>query len=140
MSTDISITDTSMGNGAMGGDATINVGGGDSTMHAAIPDATLHSPIAQASSLAMDVTARTNGMAGQPEHVSGDYFVLKGVRYRNVKCLSDNSGEAQVFLVEHEGEEHVLKIYYPNFKVNKKIFQTVLAFDFEMLVKVYDFG
>ena len=72
--------------------------------------------------------------------VEEKYFLLKGVKYRNVQSLSDNSGEAQVFLVERNGENYVLKIYYPNFDVNKKILQTVYNFDFEMIVKVYDFG
>ena len=72
--------------------------------------------------------------------VEENFFLLNGVKYRNVQSLSDNSGEAQVFLVERNGENYVLKIYYPNFDVNKKILQTVYNFDFEMIVKVYDFG
>jgi serine/threonine protein kinase/uncharacterized membrane protein len=72
--------------------------------------------------------------------VEDSFFLLKGVKYRNVQSLSDNSGEAQVFLVEQNGEKYVLKIYYPNFDVNRKILQTVYNFDFEMIVKVYDFG
>ena len=72
--------------------------------------------------------------------VDDSFFLLKGVQYRNVRSLSDNSGEAQVFLVERNGENFVLKIYYPNFDVNRKILQTVYNFDFEMIVKVYDFG
>ena len=54
--------------------------------------------------------------------------------------MSEDTGEAQVFLVEHDGEKYVLKIYYPNFDVNKKVLQTVYNFNFEMIVKVFDFG
>ena len=67
-------------------------------------------------------------------------FILKGVTYKKVECLSDSSGEAQVFLVEHDGMEYVLKVYYPNFDVNKKLLQTIRSFSFEMIVRLYDFG
>lgn len=78
----------------------------------------------------------------QPEapETSNGFFVLKGVQYKNLKCLSDTSGEAQVFLVKNEGQEYVLKVYYPSFDVNKKLLQTIRSFDFEMIVRIYDFG
>ena len=85
-------------------------------------------------------TFRADGVEVQNADVEDKVFVLKGVNYRNMQSLSDNSGEAQVFLVERNGENYVLKIYYPNFDVNRKILQTVYNFDFEMIVKVYDFG
>ncbi len=69
-----------------------------------------------------------------------DCFVLKGEEYRMVKCLSDNSGEAQVFLVEHEGSEYVLKVYYPNIDVNKKLLQVIRSFNFEMVYHLIDYG
>ena len=87
----------------------------------------------------MESTYRA-GVVTQSDDVNGQSFVLKGVIYRNVQSLSDNSGEAQVFLVERNGENYVLKIYYPNFDVNKKILQTVYNFDFEMIVRIYDYG
>lgn len=95
-------------------------------------DVTLHPSV--------DGTVRADGVARQADSVSGQYFMLKDVSYRNVQTLSDNSGEAQVFLVERNGENYVLKIYYPNFDVNRKILQAVYNFDFEMIVRVYDFG
>ena len=70
----------------------------------------------------------------------GDYFILKGEKYRNLECLSDNTGEAQVFLVEKDGNEYVLKVYYPNFDVNKKLLQTIHNLDFEMIVDLIDYG
>lgn len=67
-------------------------------------------------------------------------FLLKGITYRKLECLSDNSGEAQVFLVEYEEKPYVLKVYYPSFDVNKKMLQVIRSFEFEMIVKLYDFG
>ena len=85
-------------------------------------------------------TFRADDVDIQNTDVDESFFVLKGAKYKNVQSLSDNTGEAQVFLVERNGESYVLKIYYPNFDVNKKILQTVYNFDFEMIVKVFDFG
>lgn len=86
-----------------------------------------------------DVTVRAISRT-EPLPVSGNGFMLKGVLYKNIKCLSDNSGEAQVFLVEADGQEYVLKVYYPNFDVNKKLLQVIHSFDFEMIVRLTDYG
>lgn len=90
--------------------------------------------------VSVEGTMRTDGMAVQDEQTMEDSFILKGVTYRKVSVLSDNSGEAQVFLVENEGDNFVLKIYYPNFDVKKKILQVIYNFGFEMIVKIYDYG
>ena len=96
------------------------------------------------SSGAMDMTVRSTAEPEQidtdMDDVAGDYFVLKGVKYKNKQCLSENSGEAQVYLVERNGEEYVLKIYYPTFNVNKKMLQTIYNFKFEMIVSLLDYG
>ena len=111
---------------------------GDQTLRPAAMDQTA------APSGAMDTTMRTATGPDQTDSdqqdVAGDFFVLKGVRYRNKKCLSENSGEAQVYLVERGGEEYVLKIYYPTFNVNKKMLQAIYNFKFEMVVSLLDYG
>lgn len=87
-------------------------------------------------------TLRPEGNAGVfPSPSAGNkVFVLKGVNYEQVKCLSDNTGEAQVFLVKRDGQEYVLKVYYPNFSVNKKLMQLIRSFNFEMIVHLIDYG
>ena len=69
-------------------------------------------------------------------------FLLKGDTYEWVRTLSESSGEAQVFLVRRQGEsdEYVLKVYYPNFDINKKLMQVVRNFQFEMIVELFDYG
>lgn len=69
-------------------------------------------------------------------------FVLKGDTYEMIDTLSESSGEAQVFLVRCIGEqqEYVLKVYYPNFDINKKLMQVVRSFQFEMIVELFDYG
>lgn len=112
----------------------------DGTVRPANPDGTVRVSSTMSTSIGLDGTVRADNSSMQQESVNDNSFLLKGVRYRNIQCLSDNSGEAQVFLVEKDGEEYVLKIYYPNFDVNKSILQTVLNFDFEMIVRVFDYG
>ena len=63
----------------------------------------------QASAMADDQTIRTNRIANDDEEKTGD-FILKGKCYQNIKCLSDHSGEAQVFLVKDGEGEKVLKL------------------------------
>ena len=67
-------------------------------------------------------------------------FMLKGRIYQSIKCLSDNSGEAQVFLVKGEEGERVLKIYYPNFTIKKTLMRIIQNIGMEMIVKIDDFG
>lgn len=71
---------------------------------------------------------------------TGQFFTLKGDRYFLVRSLSETSGEAQIFLVSRGGKEYVLKVYYPNYDVNRKLMQAVRSFQFEMIVSLYDFG
>jgi serine/threonine protein kinase len=72
--------------------------------------------------------------------ISNSNFLLKGKLFKNVRCLSDSSGEAQIFLVSNDGREFVLKLYYPNYKSKKKITKIIVNFDFEMVIKLFDFG
>ena len=71
--------------------------------------------------------------------VAGD-FIIKGKVYHNLKCLSDNSGEAQVFLVECDQKQMVLKIYYPNFSIKKTLLRIIQSFGMETIVKIFDYG
>jgi len=113
-------------------------------------DGTLRPSVQGTAPLANDSTFRpANDSTMRPSMPMADddndtqndnYFILKGKKYLNLQCLSDNSGEAQVFLVEKDGEHSVLKIYYPTFNVNKKLLQAVFNFDFEMIVHLKDFG
>ena len=83
---------------------------------------------------------RQNIDAATQEELNGDGFLIKGEFYKRISSLSDNSGEAQIFLVSYQGEEKVLKIYYPNYSINRKLMQTLHNFQFEMIVRLDDFG
>ncbi len=88
-------------------------------------------------------TRRAGGMNGTDGSAGGDSttdFILKGRVYRGIKCLSDTSGEAQVFLVEGDEGEMVLKIYYPNFTIKKTLMRIIQNFNMEMVVRISDYG
>lgn len=87
-------------------------------------------------------TVRPNKPAPSGSNGNSDtkIFNLKGDEYEMVKCLSESSGEAQVFLVRRNDKEYVLKVYYPNFDINKKLLQVVRSFQFEMIVELFDYG
>ena len=107
------------------------------------PDATIRVGTPQAAQAgASDITVRPGTKiqdSSSDEFHDGD-FVLKGRLYRGVKCLSDNSGEAQVFLVEGDEGERVLKVYYPNFTIKKGLMRIIQNFNLEMIVKITDYG
>ena len=132
----------------MGGDdKTVVMGGGDDRTvimssgdkGEPIEDATLVGMVERVSG---ESTMRPDRVVDQDDldTPSVNYFNLKGLDYEEVTCLSDNSGEAQVFLVKRDGKEFVLKLYYPNFDINKKLLQLVRSFQFEMIVDLHDFG
>ena len=91
-----------------------------------------------ASSSNNEITVRP-GTSAKEEGGSND-FVLKGRVYHCIKCISDNSGEAQVFLVSNDEGEKVLKIYYPNFTIKKTLMRIIQNFNLEMIVKIIDYG
>ena len=86
-----------------------------------------------------DVTLRPSDTT-QSQSDGGAEFLLKGRLYRSIKCLSDSSGEAQVFLVEGEEGERVLKIYYPNFTIKKTLMRIIQNINVEMVVRIEDYG
>lgn len=52
-------------------------------------------------------------------------FEINGVKFKKKECISSQSGEARVFLVEHKGTKYALKIYnahrHPNHDVLEKL-------------------
>lgn len=91
------------------------------------------------SAVAVETTIRPDGNTGG--QAGGEVeFLLKGKVYRSIKCLSDNSGEAQVFLVEGSEGQRVLKIYYPNFTIKRTLMRIILNINMEMIVRIDDYG
>lgn len=88
---------------------------------------------------AVETTIRPDGNTGG--QAGGEVeFLLKGKVYKSIKCLSDHSGEAQVFLVEGSEGQRVLKIYYPNFTIKRTLMRIILNINMEMIVRIDDYG
>lgn len=71
---------------------------------------------------------------------AGASYVLRGAAYDCVGTLSESSGEAQVFRVRRDGTDYALKIYYPGISIDREALRTVAGIDFDMVMRVYDFG
>lgn len=69
-----------------------------------------------------------------------DSFDLNGKKYNVVKVLSETSGEAQIYLVEHENTQFVLKLYYPNFSPKQELMKVLATLDTPYLVRLYEYG
>lgn len=76
----------------------------------------------------------------EEEPLDGDIFVLNGKIYKEIRTLSKSSGEAQVMLVQRGDEKAVLKLYYPGYSPEEGVLQTVWNMNFEMIVRLHDFG
>ena len=87
-----------------------------------------------------DTTLRVGTPSVQQPNTPTDEFVLNGVIYHSQKTISDNSGEAQVYLVYRDGKLFVLKLYYPNVNIKTETLKVVANMDFNMIVRLYDFG
>ena len=87
-----------------------------------------------------EITVRPGTPAAMIDNDSTPDFILKGRPYHCIRCISDNSGEAQVFLVSNGEGEMVLKVYYPNFTIKKTLMRIIQNFNMEMIVKIVDYG
>lgn len=67
-------------------------------------------------------------------------FSLNGYAYRCRERFTMETGEAQVYLVEREGKEYILKIYYPNYHFSETTLQAVCAINTEFVMRIYEYG
>lgn len=90
------------------------------------------------------LTPETTVQPGRPrmDVVSAESttFSLNGYAYTCRERFTMESGEAQVYLVEREGQEYVLKVYYPNYHFSEATLQSVCAIHTEFVMRVYEYG
>ncbi len=70
-------------------------------------------------------------------------FTIKNKPYTVVNVISEGTGEAQIYLVEHEKDQSVLKLYYPNLMPppNFTIIESVKSYaETGSFVQVFDCG
>lgn len=86
------------------------------------------------------VTTRQASESNIAKERHKDSFIVKGQTYKSIKCLSAESGEAEVYLIEKDEKQFVLKLYYPKFEMRKEVMRVVSNMDFELVVKLLDYG
>ncbi len=128
-----------------GDDKTIRTGGEDKTIRTGGPD------ISAAQGGSDDKTVRTgqatisSGEAGKPMSLQGTeeeegYITLKGKKYKLIKTISEDTGEAKIYLVEQENAKFVLKLYYEDIQPNDGLLKKLRGLHHEDIITIYDFG
>jgi len=72
-----------------------------------------------------------------------DEYELNKIKYKTVRIISEDSGESQIFLVENNKKQFVLKLYFPelNPSPNHSIMEIVKkSAKTDFLVKTFDHG
>ena len=69
-----------------------------------------------------------------------DIFNLNDKLYKVEKIISEQTGEAQLYLVENEGKHYVLKLYYPNFSPKLELLKILSGLNYKMIIELHDYG
>lgn len=81
----------------------------------------------------------TQNTPGQSTYNS--LYSLNGKDYKLKKVISANTGQAEILLVESQGKEYVLKLYFQGLKAEIEILQLIKNVNTSgMLVEIFDFG
>lgn len=67
-------------------------------------------------------------------------FLLNQKTYKRIKVISESTGEAQIFLLEKDGEKSVLKLYLPNIKPKEALIKKMRAITHKDILQVLDYG
>ncbi|MCF8242690.1 MAG: protein kinase [Melioribacteraceae bacterium] len=67
-------------------------------------------------------------------------YILNDKKYKEIKTLSQSTGEAEIYLLEKDGEQSVLKLYYPFFKPKEKLVEQLRNIKHEDIISVLDYG
>lgn len=70
----------------------------------------------------------------------GDSLVLNSNTYQYHGVVSKSTGEAEIFILSHNGKKCILKLYYPNFKPKEDIVKKLRQINHEDIVNVLDYG
>ena len=75
-----------------------------------------------------------------PSYIPPKNFDLMGVIYNHVKTISQNTGEGQIYLVEKDSEQFVLKHYLPNIQPKLTLVKKLRENQNNSVIKIFDFG
>lgn len=71
---------------------------------------------------------------------AGDPIVINAITYKYEGVISKSTGEAEIFLLSHNGKKCVFKLYYPNFKPKEDIVKRLKQLKHEDIINVIDYG
>ena len=121
---------------------------GDSTKRPDDNEATTHGDGAQGPHVVKASITKTSGpntvQPGKPRMdvvtAESTTFALNGYTYNCLQRFPMESGEAQIYLVERDGKQYVLKVYYPNYHLQEEILQAVCSTNVEMVMHIFEYG
>ncbi len=75
-----------------------------------------------------------------PSYIPPKNFDLMGVIYNHIKTISQNTGEGQIYLVEKDNKQFVLKHYLPNIQPKLTLVKKLRENQNGRVIKIYEFG
>jgi len=99
-----------------------------------------HAEIDSEATIRADATAQIEIHAFSDSKVDDTSFVLNGVSYKKHTTISEGTGEAQIYLIEKDGVESVLKLYFPNMTPKIDLMNKLAKFNHPGLIKMYEHG
>lgn len=87
-----------------------------------------------------DITGRPGGTAMDIVAAECSTFALNGYIYTTRERFAVESGESQVYLVERDGQEYVLKLYFPNYHLSEPTLLAVGAIHADFVVRIHAWG
>lgn len=90
----------------------------------------------------IDETVIPSGLSGgiNAAHIDNQEIKLKGKAYRIVTKISEKTTEAQIYLIERDAEQFVLKYYYPFIQPKEDIVKKIRSFNHPDIINVIDYG
>lgn len=116
---------------------TVHAGSGDiSSGFGTTPSGTVHGG-------GPGITSGVHGASPASAGISvnvGDPIVINSITYKYEGVISKSTGEAEIFLLSHNGNKCVFKLYYPNFKPKEDIVKQLKQLKHEDIINVHDYG
>jgi serine/threonine protein kinase len=74
------------------------------------------------------------------EHTKDNLYRFNKKEYRLIKKISESTSEAQIFLIERNEEQFILKYYYPFVKPKIDLIKKIRKFKHPDIIRVIDYG
>ncbi len=125
--------------------ATIRSDNGDATIRSGEDETKDTPPAAEDATIRADLddtifSQPETSSTPPPVNQNDDSFNLKGVNYKKLKVISENTGEAEIYLIENEGEQSILKLYRTGILPKEAIIAKLHQLKHPNIINVFDYG